>query len=108
MNFVDIEKDLIPYRFDVPIADEMFTFEIHYNAEHDFFSVDLERDGEVLAVGTKMVYGVPLYGDVQDNRYPAYPLLPLDLAGKSSMVTWNTLSTSVFLYVIDEEAVVIE
>jgi hypothetical protein len=105
MNYVDIEKELIPYRFDVPLADEMFTFEIHYNADHDFFSVDLERNGAVLAVGIKIVYGVPLFGDIQDNRYPAFPILPLDLAGESTAVNWQTLSSSVFLYIIDEEAV---
>ncbi|MNF01880.1 hypothetical protein D3C80_2009420 [compost metagenome] len=59
----------------------------------------------MLAVGVKLVYGVPLFGDIQDNRFPAYPLLPLDLAGVTNKVTYDTLSTSVFLYVIDEEAV---
>ncbi|GAC41699.1 phage baseplate plug family protein [Paenibacillus popilliae] len=104
MNYVDIEKELIPYRFDIEIDEETFTFEVHYNAEHDFFTVDLELDNEVLAVGVKMVYGVPLFGDIQDSRSPAYPLLPLDLSGDSQVVNWDTLSERVFLYVIDEEA----
>lgn len=105
MEYVDIEKELIPYRFDVDIAEETYTFEVHYNAEHDFFTVDLEQDTEVLAVGAKLVYGVPLFGDIQDSRFPAYPLLPLDLSGESQAVTWATLSERVFLYVIDEGAV---
>ncbi|UVI28163.1 phage baseplate plug family protein [Paenibacillus spongiae] len=105
MNYVDIEKELIPYRFDIEIAEETFSFEVNYNAEHDFFTIDLSLDGEVLAAGVKLVYGVPLFGDIQDHRFPAYPLLPLDLAGDSQSVNWETLSVRVFLYIIDEEAI---
>ena len=103
MEYIDIEKDLIPYRFDISIADEMFTFEVHYNADYDFFTVDLERDGEVLAVGEKLIYGQPLFYDMLDNRFPTLPIVPLDESGRQTEVTWKTLSESVFLFVIDED-----
>lgn len=103
MEYIDIEKEQIPYRFDISIADEDFTFEVHYNAEYDFFTVDLERDGDVLAVGEKLVYGIPLFYDVMDNRFPKLPIVPYDESELSTAVTWETLGTSVFLYVIEGE-----
>jgi len=99
MEYIDIEKDLIPYRFDILLDDTIYTMEIHYNAEFDFFTVDLERDGELLVVGEKIVYGIPLFQDVADNRFPNVVIVPYDESDNSSTVTWSTLSENVFLYV---------
>ncbi|MBW7452436.1 phage baseplate plug protein [Paenibacillus sepulcri] len=104
MEYIDIEKDLIPYRFDITLADELFTFEVNYNADYDFFTVDLEKDGEVLAVGEKLVYGVPLFTDVWDNRFPGVPIMPYDESEISTAVTWDTLSVSVFLFIVEDDS----
>ncbi|MEC0092890.1 phage baseplate plug family protein [Paenibacillus macquariensis] len=103
MKYIDIEKNLIPYRFDISLADEMFTLEVHFNEERDFFTVDLERDGEILVVGEKIVYSVPLFFDVMDNRFPKVSIVPYDESENSIAVTWETLSESVFLYVVAED-----
>lgn len=100
-DYIEIEKDLIPYRFDISLADEMFTFEVHYNEDFDFFTVNLEKNGEVLAVGEKLVYEMPLFYDVQDNRFPKVPIVPYDESEQQTAVTWETLNESVFLYVIE-------
>ncbi|MBH5316701.1 hypothetical protein I6N90_02615 [Paenibacillus sp. GSMTC-2017] len=101
MRYIAIEKNLVPYRFDMGIDNELFTFEIHYNSEFDFFTVDLERNGETLVVGEKMVYGVQLFGDVLDNRFPKTAIIPYDESGNAQEVTWNTLSDSVFLFLYE-------
>ncbi|QCT02729.1 hypothetical protein E6C60_2014 [Paenibacillus algicola] len=103
MEYIDIEKDQIPHRFDVDLAGEMFTFEVHYNADYDFFTVDLEKDGVVLTTGEKLVYGLPLFLDVMDNRFPKVPIIPYDESEKNREVTWETLGVSVFLFVIEGE-----
>ncbi|MCJ8015222.1 hypothetical protein MUG84_26495 [Paenibacillus sp. KQZ6P-2] len=100
-EFIEIEKDLVPYRFDISLDDEMFTFEVHYNEDYDFFTVNLEKNGEVLAVGEKMIYGMPLFYDVQDNRFPKVPIVPYDESEQQSEVNWQTLNESVFLFVIE-------
>ncbi|MDR9857877.1 MULTISPECIES: phage baseplate plug family protein [unclassified Paenibacillus] len=100
-EYIEIEKDLIPYRFDISLADEMFTFEVHYNEEFDFFTVNLEKNGEILATGEKLIYGQPLFYDNQDNRYPKVPIVPYDESENESEVNWRTLNESVFLYVIE-------
>ncbi|MUG68638.1 hypothetical protein GNP94_21950 [Paenibacillus campinasensis] len=102
MEYIEIEKNLVPYRFDVDLDGEMFTFEVNYNPTHDFFTVDLERDGEVLIRGEKLVYGVPLFTDVWDSRFPTPTIIPWDLSGLSQTVTWDTLSVTVFLYMPSE------
>lgn len=103
MEYIEIEKERIPYRFDISIVDEIFTFEVHYNPDYDFFTVDLERDGEVLVRGEKLVYGQTLFYDVQDHRYPKLPIVAYDQSEKSTDVTWETLGVSVFMYVWEED-----
>ncbi|OPA77519.1 hypothetical protein BVG16_13790 [Paenibacillus selenitireducens] len=106
MEYIDIEKDLVPYRFEISLLDELFTFEVNYNPDFDYFTVDIERDGEILALGEKIVYGVQLFNDIQDNRFPKVPIVPYDESENSIEVTWGTLGQSVFLYLIegDEDA----
>lgn len=100
-EYIDIEKDLIPYRFDIDLGGVLFTFEVNYNAEEDFFTLDMERDGERLATD-KIVYGVPLFADFAgDERFPDVTIVPLDTSGSSSTVNYETLSSTVFLYVGD-------
>ncbi|MET3943192.1 hypothetical protein ABIC22_006004 [Paenibacillus sp. PvP094] len=101
MEYIDIEKDLIPYRFDISLEDEIFTFEVHYNQQFDYFTVDLEKDGEKLVTGEKLVYGTTLFYDVMDNRFPKVPIVPYDQSETENTVNWRTLSESVFLYLIE-------
>ncbi|ANS73710.1 hypothetical protein AWM70_03245 [Paenibacillus yonginensis] len=102
MEYIDIEKELIPYRFDISILNELFTMEVHYNDDYDFFTVDLERDGEVLVAGERLVYGQALFQGVMDNRFPKLTIVPFDESGQQNNVNAATLSESVFLFLIDE------
>lgn len=101
MEYIEIEKELVPYRFEVSLADTVFTFEVQYNSEYDFFTVDLERDGEVLVTAEKITYGVPLFSGIADERFPEVELFPFDESGSSEEVTWATFGETVFLYVLD-------
>lgn len=103
MNYIDIEKNLIPYRFDISISNEVFTFEVHYNADYDFFTIDLSKGSEVLVLGEKLIYGTPLFQDIRDIRYPKLTITPFDVSGNSESVIWETLSVNVFLYLGGEE-----
>ncbi|MBP2002566.1 hypothetical protein J2Z69_003652 [Paenibacillus shirakamiensis] len=98
MEYIEIEKELIPYRFDMSLGDEMFTFEVGYNPDYDFFTVDLEKNGELLTQGEKLVYGKPLFSEVTDGRFPSIPIIPYDESSRTDTVTWDTLSERVFLY----------
>lgn len=102
MEYLDIEKEQVPYRFEITLSGTVFTFEANYNSEYDFFSVDIERDGEVLATGNKLVYGEPLFSYSADERFPQVEIIPFDEAGITQEVTWATLGETVFLYVLEE------
>ena len=92
--YIDIDKDAIPYRFDMRLGGVTWTFEIRYNTEYDFFTADLYRAGVSIAVGEKLVYGQPLFVDEINGVH----IVPLDLSGNSGRVGWNELGASVFLY----------
>lgn len=98
---VPIIKENIPYRFEVELAREIFTFEVHYNSEHDFLTVDLEKNGEVLVYGSKLVYGEPLFPSEGAAGFPRVLLVPKDKAGKEDRVSYENLGETVFLFVGD-------
>jgi hypothetical protein len=94
MWIVPVDKEAIPYRFDMSLNGVTWTFEMRYNSEHNFFTVDLYRGEESIAVGEKIVYGSPLFAD----EIPGIQIIPLDLSGNANSVGWNELGETVFLY----------
>lgn len=102
MEYIEIEKEQIPYRFEIDLSGAVFAFEVNYNSEYDFFTVDVELDGEVLITGNKLVYGVPLFSYSSDERLPQVEIIPFDEAGITQEVTWATLGEMVFLYVFEK------
>ncbi len=95
-----ITKDLIPYSFDILLADELFTLTVNYNESHDFFTVGLEKDGEVICEGEPIVYGFPLFRDIYiAGKYPSIDIIPIDESGERNSVTFENLNETVFLTV---------
>lgn len=95
-----ITKDLIPYSFNILLADELFTLTVYYNEKHDLFTVALEKDGEMICAGEPIIYGTPLFRDVYlAGNYPAIDIVPLDESGENNTVTFENLNETVFLTV---------
>lgn len=103
MDYIKIEKDLIPYRFDIAIEGKTYTFEIHYNTENDYFTVDLYRNGHLVVAGSKIVYGRPLFAANKYLDVPQVPIIPLDLSGQTDRVTWENFNKTVFLWLVNED-----
>lgn len=97
-----IEKENIPYRFDIALPVELYTLEIRYNHIYDFFTIDLMKDDEVLVLGERIIYGVPLFEDVYDRRFPAPTIIPLDESGNEQQVTFQNFGETVFLVVMNQ------
>lgn len=102
-EYIEIEKLLIPYRFEIELGAELFEMEIHYNQIGDYFTVDLYKDGEALVCGEKIVYGEPLFSEIYDHRFPAPTIIPIDESGKEIRVGWDNLNETVFLVVMNDE-----
>lgn len=95
-----INKELIPYTFNILLADELFNLSVNYNENHDFFTVTLKKDDITICEAEPIVYGVPLFGDVYiAGKYPAIDIVPYDESGTANAVTFETLGKTVFLTV---------
>ena len=103
-----IEKSLVPYTFEILLADELFTLTVNHNKTHDFFTVMLEKDGELICEAEPIVYGVPLFNDFyQPERCPAIEIVPIDESGEQQTVTFANLGETVFLTVDNQESEVL-
>lgn len=102
MEYIPIEKENIPYRFEIELGAEIFEFEIRHNDTYDFFTIDLYKDGAPLVYGEKVVYGVPLFLDVRDLDFPVVEIVPIDRAGLETRVTYENMNETVFLVVMNE------
>lgn len=98
---VPIDVDEVPYQFEIDIDDsgEFHTFLVQYNATHDYYTLDVSKDDEVIVYGAKLTYGVPVFSAISDERLPKAELVPRDVAGIEDRVSINNLGKTVFLFV---------
>lgn len=97
MEYIPIEKENIPYQFDIALGVDIFTFTVNYNERFDFFTIDLMKDDQVLVQGVKLVYGVPVFAGIEDHRFPVPLIVPIDEAGRETAVNWDNFGETVFL-----------
>lgn len=98
-----LNKELIPYTFQILLADVWYEIQVNYNESFDLFTLSLIKGDEVLTEGEPIVYGVPLFGDIQDYEFPPLIIVPCDEAGNCNLVTFNNLNETVFLSIFDTE-----
>ncbi|WPZ17786.1 hypothetical protein UM396_14470 [Geobacillus subterraneus] len=105
MHIIDIDKNNLPERFDIELGAELFTMEVNYNETGDFFTVDLYQydNPQPLVLGEKMMCGQPLFQGIEDSRFPAPTIVPLDLSGRETRVSWDNFGVTVFLVIDDGE-----
>lgn len=97
--YLDIDKNSIPYKFDVSLSDEIFNFEIHYNARFDYFTVNLRKNNELLATGEKLVLGKSLFTAIAGSNMPKPTITPIDESGQEKRITFDNLGETVLLWV---------
>ena len=100
VEYIPIDMSKVPYTFSVKLVDKTYSFTVKYNTEGGFFTVDLSTsDGEVLAYGDIVRYGRPLFGSIEDERFPIPVIIPQCLSGENiSEVTFDNFGQSVKLY----------
>ena len=77
VEYIDIDTAKVPYTFSVKLTDKTYMFTIKYNEVGKFFTADLESsDGEPLVYGDIVRYGRPLFGSVEDERFPLPVIIP--------------------------------
>ncbi|MFD1206632.1 phage baseplate plug protein [Sporosarcina contaminans] len=103
MNYIDIEKDEIPYSFEIDLGEEEFTIEMHYNGRFDFFTVDLYKNDKPLVYGEKLILDRPLFDGLVNIELPKVTIIPKDRSSMEKRITYANLNETVYLYVFDPE-----
>lgn len=100
VTYIDIDTDKVPYTFAVKLTDKTYTLTVKYNDSGGFFTVDLvTMAGEVLVFGDPVRYGRPLFGSIEDERFPLPVIIPQCLTDESvSAVTADNFGGAVRLY----------
>ena len=105
-----IEKDLIPYDFDVTLSGKDYNFMFEYNQVNDGFTCTLSKDSIVLVASEPVIYGTTLFESVQYDSneiladgFFSELLLPYDFSGESNAVNSATFGTNVQIFVLGDE-----
>lgn len=99
MEYILIDKEAIPYKFEIDLKGDVFTFEVNYNERFDFFTVDIEQGGETIATGAKIVYDNPVFNFTNDPRLPNVTIKPVDDSSTQTRAGYEQIGESVFLLV---------
>lgn len=99
-DYIEINKELIPYQFNILLAGEWFELMIDYNKTADMFTVTLYKDDELISA-EPLVLNTPMFQDVyQPKRFPAITLVPYSATER--VITHENLGKSVWLTIDDE------
>lgn len=100
MQYIEIEKDMIPYTFEITLGIEVFIFDVLYNDRESLFTVNLyDKDRNPLAYGEPLIYGEVLFDAVRDLDFPIVELRPMDESGEESEITYENMNDKVLLAV---------
>lgn len=102
-DIIEIEKELLPYNFDIELAGDEFNIEIFYNKAADLFTATLRKGEEVLCYNEPIVYGVELFADVYTSgKFPMISIVPFDQSEQEIVVTYDNFGTTVLLTIDNE------
>lgn len=99
---IEIDRDSIPYSFDLDIEEVSFTFGIKYNDVSGLFSVSLSTiDGTKIVDDDPLILNQPLFYGRTDPKLPVWSIVPMDESGQETEITWDNFGTSVLLLIDD-------
>lgn len=101
-DYIEIKKELIPYRFNILLADEWFELYVDYNKTGDMYTISLYKDDELIST-EPLILDTTLFKDVyQPTKFPAINIIPYDPSNNASNVSSSNLEETVFLSIDDE------
>ena len=104
MYEIEINKEIIPYTFNIVLSGEVYEMRVDYNNTADLFTIALYKDGVELCAGEPIIYGVPLFNDLYTRGdFPMVIITPIDESEETTTVTFDNLSSTVMLSVEGED-----
>lgn len=108
-DIIEVEKELLPYNFDIVLAGEEFNMAMDYNKAADLFTCTISKDGKVVVYNEPLIYGKELFADVyRADFFPAVAIVPFDEACNEKAVTYENFGKTVFLTIDDQEESIAE
>lgn len=107
VEYIEIDTTKVPYTFSVKLDDRTYSFTVRYNDTGGFFTIDLSiaSTGEVLAYGDPVRYGRPMFGPIEDERFPLPVIIPVCLTGDEiDTVTFENMGKEVKLYLFERRS----
>jgi hypothetical protein len=101
IEYIEIDKNFIPYTFEIQLDNITYAHEVHYNNEYDYFTIDLYKNDEAVVYGEKIVYGRPLFITYTYLQVPQIFILPYDLAENELRFNFDNVNKKTFLYIIN-------
>lgn len=99
-DVIEINKALVPYQFNILLADEWYELYVNYNKTADLFTLTVYKEDELICT-EPLILGVPLFKDIyQPRKFPAITLVPYGPTERA--ITFENLGETVFLTVDDE------
>ena len=100
--YVPIDKNSLPEKFELPLGNTSYIFEVSYNRNREIFTIDLyDLEHTPIVIGERMVINERLWQDIVDSRLPSADLVPMDESGASKEITFENFGIQVFLYIDD-------
>lgn len=107
---IPIQKELVPYEFDIRLENKIYTMFIDYNSIGDFFTVSLSLGDTKLVEGQKLVLNREVFKDLAednegnyDENYPYNIIIPIDISGKEQTVNYENFGVKTFVYMATRE-----
>lgn len=100
-EYIDIDKNEIPYAFEIELAGEIFEIEVNYNEAFNFFTVDLFKEGLPLVTGEKLILNRHLFRNYVNIDLPNVKIIPMDRAQQETRITYDNLNETVFLFIVE-------
>ena len=101
-DYIEINKELVPYEFSILLAGEWFTLRIGHNKTADLFTISLYKNDELIAV-EPLILNAPLFRDIyQPSRFPAISLVAYAPNETAKAAGFEALGETVFLSIDDE------
>lgn len=91
-----------PQRFQCRVSGVLLGFEVRYNAEGDFYTIDIyDQGGNVIVHGKPVVYGSDLLESIIDDRLPDVMIIAADTAGAHDSAGKGVFGVDVHLWIME-------
>lgn len=106
INYIKIEKDLVPYSFTYDYEGNIFEMVVNYNDEFDFFTIDLylmNNEEKILLISCeKIILCQMLFLSIAYLNIAIPSFIPYDFSNSHEKAGFNEID-SIYLVVVEDD-----